>query len=65
MKVKTLTGKMNDFGTKPRVKIMKHTGDAAILVYEGSPKNMYEEMQGMNVNSFTVLGRGYIEIHVK
>ncbi len=63
MKVKALTRLMNDYGTKPRIKVIKHIEDAAILVYEGSPMNIDEETQGQKVNSFTALGTGYIEIH--
>ncbi len=63
MKIKVFAKMMNDHGTKPRVRIMKHTDDAAILVYEGDPRNMDEEIQGMRVNSFTVLGTGFVEIH--
>ena len=65
MKVRAITRMMNDYGTKPRVKIVKHTSDCAILVYEGKPDNMDAETAGLKVNSFTVLGTGFIEIHAQ
>ena len=65
MKVRVFTRLMNDHGTAPRVRVINHTDDAAILVYEGDPRNMDEEIQGMRVNSFTVLGTGFAEIHTK
>ena len=65
MKVKALASMMNDYGTKPRIKVMKHTGDASILVFEGRPQNMDEETEKLKVNSFTVLGTGFMEIHAQ
>lgn len=65
MKVGAITKLMNDYGTKPRVKIMKHTDDCAILTYEGKPENIDTEIANLKVNSFTVLGVGYIEIHAQ
>lgn len=65
MKIKVFVKLMNDYGTNPHVRVMKHTDDAAILVYEGDPRNMEEKIQGMRVNSFTVLGTGFVEIHTK
>ena len=65
MKVKVLTNMMNDYGTKPRVKIIKHCNDYSLLVYEGKPENIDEETSGLKVNSFTVLGTGFIEIHAQ
>ena len=65
MTVKALTRLMNDHGTRPRVKVMRDTGDAAILIYEGSPMNMDEETASMKVNSFTVLGVGFLEVHAE
>lgn len=65
MKVKALANMINDYGTKPRVKIMKHGKDCSVLVYEGKPENIDEETNGLKVNSFTVLGTGYIEIHAQ
>lgn len=65
MKIKMFAKLMNDYGTNPRVRVMKHTDDASIIIYEGDPRNMDEEIQGMRVNSFTVLGTGFVEIHTK
>lgn len=65
MKISALTNMMNDHGTKPRVRVLKHTDGVAILVYEGSPQNMDESIEKLKVNSFTVLGAGFVEIHTK
>lgn len=63
MKVSALTKKMNDYGTKPRIRVLRHTEDCTMLVYEGNPNNTDEEVAKLNVNSFTVLETGFIEIH--
>lgn len=65
MKVSALTKMMNDYGTKPRIRVLKHTEDCTLLVYEGNPNNTDEEVAKLKVNSFTVLGKGYIEIHAQ
>ena len=65
MKIKALTNLMNDHGTKPRVKVLKHVNGVAILTYQGKVENMDEETASLKVNSFTVLGEGFIEIHVQ
>lgn len=63
MKIKALTDLMNDHGTNPRIRVMMHMQGATILFYEGSIKTMDEETQRLKVNTFTVLGKGFIEIH--
>lgn len=65
MKVKALTNMMNDHGTNPRIKVLKHADDCLLLVFEGKPQNMDEEIKKLKVNSFTVLGTGFIEIHAQ
>lgn len=65
MKIRALTRLMNDYGTRPRVKVMRHIGEAAVLVYEGAPENMDEETAGLKVNSFTALGTGFLEVHAE
>lgn len=65
MKVIALTKLMNDYGTRPRIKVLKHTSDYALLVYEGKPDSIDEESAALKVNSFTVLGKGFIEIHAQ
>ena len=66
MKVKNLTNKMFDGGTKPRVKVLKYIGDYTnLLVYEGRPQNIDKETACLNVNSFKVLGEGFIEIYAE
>ena len=65
MKIKAITKMMNDYGTNPRAKIIKHCEDCAILVYEGHPDNIDEEIGNLKLNSFTVLGKGYLEIHAQ
>ena len=63
MKVKALTRLMNDYGTKPRINILDHRDGYSVLIYEGNPNNIDNEMADLKVNSFTVLGKGFIEIH--
>ena len=63
MKIKELTRRMNNHGTEARIRVLKHTDDANILVYVGYPRNIDEAIGNMRVNSFTVIGRGFIEIH--
>lgn len=42
----------------------KHIRDGySVLIYEGNPNNIDNEMAELKVNSFTVLGKGFIEIH--
>lgn len=65
MKVAALTKLMNDYGTKPRIKVLKHTSECSMLIYEGKPDNVDQETAGLKVNSFTVLGTGYLEIHAE
>ena len=66
MKVKDLTKKMLDGGTKPRVKVMKYIGDGMnMLVYEGKPQNIDKQTADLKVNSFVVLGEGFIKIHAE
>lgn len=65
MKIKALANLMNDHGTNPRVRVIKHTVDGALLYYEGKPQSMDEETAELKVNSFTVLGKGVLEIHAR
>lgn len=65
MKVKDLTKKMFDGGTKPRVKVLKYTGDANLLVYEGKPGNIDKETGELKVNSFQIMGAGLIQIYAE
>ena len=65
MKVNELTKLMNDHGTRPRIKVLKHMNDCTLLVFEGKPQNMGEEIEKLKVNSFTVLGKGFLEIHAQ
>lgn len=65
MKIKSLARLMNDHGTRPRVKILDHRDGYSVLVYEGNPSNIDNEMAELKVNSFTVLGKGFIEIHTQ
>lgn len=64
MKVKQLAKLINDHGTKPRIKVIKHYAGLTFLAYEGKPDNIDKEVSELKVNSFTVLGSGFIEIHV-
>lgn len=66
MKVSALTKLMNDQGTKPLIKVMKHSEeDCLFLVYKGRPSEIDEETARMKVNSFTILGEGYMVIHAQ
>lgn len=65
MKVKALARLMNDHGTKPRIKVLKHTDDYALLAYEGRPGDIDKTIAELRVNSFTALGTGFIEIHAQ
>ena len=65
MKVKAFVNRMNDRGTNPRINVFKYDGDASILVYEGSPERIDESVAARKVNSFTVLGKGFIAIYAQ
>lgn len=65
MKVKALTRLMNDYGTRPRINILDHREGCSILIYEGDPNKIDNETAELKVNSFTVLGKGFIEIHTQ
>lgn len=66
MKVKDLTNKMLDGGTKPRVRVLQYIGDGMnMLVYEGRPQDIDKKTADMKVNSFMVLGEGFIKIHAE
>ena len=66
MKVKDLTKKMFDGGTKPRVKVMKYIGTGMnMLVYEGKPQDIDKQTADLKVNSFQVLGEGFIKIYAE
>ena len=65
MKISALTKIMNDYGTKPKIRVLKHCNSNTVIVYEGRPDNISIEIANMKVNSFTVLGVGYIEIHTQ
>ena len=64
MKVNELLHVMNDHGTKPRVRIIAHYRDYSGLVYEGRLDYYDHTCADKKVNSFTVLGKGFIEIHI-
>ncbi len=64
MKIKDIERHMNDHGTKPRIRVLKHYDDYSEVIYEGSPYNVSEAIARMKVNSFTVRGVGFLEIHV-
>ena len=56
---------MNDRGTNPRIKVMKCMKGYTLLVYEGHPENADDEIKSLKVNSFTVLGKGFLEIYAQ
>ena len=65
MKVKELVNHMNDYGTKPRVEVFTSTDFGLCLIYEGSIKNIDEKTATLKVNSFTVLGKGFLQIYAE
>ena len=56
---------MNNRGTRPRIKVYKWKKDCVVLSYEGRPDNVGDEAGKLKVNSFTVLGAGYMEIYAQ
>jgi len=65
MKVKELVNHMNDYGTNPRMKVLTPTDLGMYLTYEGSVKNIDEKTAALKVNSFTVLGKGFLQIYAE
>lgn len=61
MKVKDLIRLMNDHGTNPRIKLLKCSDP----IYEGNPDYADNTMKQLTINSFTVIGRGQIDIYCK
>ena len=64
MKIKELIKPMNNHGTNPRIMVLKHYDGYSELIYEGSPRNVDTSIANEIVNSYTVKGKGFIEIHV-
>ncbi|MBR0081574.1 MAG: hypothetical protein IJP98_02405 [Clostridia bacterium] len=64
MKIRDIERHMNDHGTNPRIRVLKHNDDFSELIYEGSPYNIAETIAGLIVESFTVRGVGFLEVHV-
>lgn len=54
---------MNDYGTRPRVKIWRCEDFTKVLIYEGRIENLPDEIGIMKVNSFTASGVGFLEIY--
>lgn len=64
MKIKEFAHRMNDHGTKPRVKIWKcKTEWGTLLIYEGRPDEIPADIGNMKINSFVVSGVGFVEIY--
>lgn len=63
MKLQALTRLMNDHGTNPRIRILKKADLGYLLIYEGHPDAADDEMKQLKINSFTVLGKGLLEIY--
>ena len=58
MKIKDFAKRMADHGTKPRIRVFKDADeDMMLLVYEGRPDNIDEEIGKLKLNTFTVLGK--------
>ncbi len=65
MRVKDLVNYMNDNGTNPRVKVLIPTDLGLFLTYEGGVKNIDEKTAALKVKSFTVLGKGFLQIYTE
>lgn len=65
MKVKELVNHMNDDGTTPRVKVLVPCDLGLFLTYEGWVKNIDEKTAALKVKSFTVLGKGSLQIYTE
>ena len=65
MKVKDLTKRMNDYGTRPHIRVLQYETDCNLLVFEGKPDHISSEIASLTVNSFTVLGEGFLEIYTE
>lgn len=63
MIVYALTRHMNDYGTKPRIRVLKRNDSGYLLIFEGSIYPVDDEIGKLKVNSFTVIGRGHLEIY--
>ena len=63
MKIRDLVKHMNNFGTNPRIHVLKHSSDFSELIYEGAPYDARHDILEMTVSSFTVRGVGFLEIH--
>ena len=64
MKVKEFIKHMNDQGTNPRIKVYETHFDYNLLIYEGRPYEIREEIADKNVNGFTVRGVGFVEMYI-
>lgn len=66
MKIKELIKPMNDHGTNPRIMVLKHYDGYSELIYEGSPRKaeVDESIATLKVNTYTIKGKGFMEIHV-
>lgn len=66
MKVKDFAKRMNNHGTKSRIRVLKYTDDdMMLLVYDGRPDNMDGEVGKLKVNTFTARGEGFVEIYAQ
>ena len=63
MTIEELTKLMNDEGTKPNIAVLDMCEDYNLLIYEGNPDKADKEISERTVNSFTVLGRGFLKIY--
>lgn len=63
MKLQALTRLMNNYGTNPRIRILKKTDLGYLLIYEGHPDAADDEIKQFKIKSFTVLGKGLLEIY--
>ncbi len=61
MKVKELTSKIGDFGTKPRVYIQK----CGSILGGGTPEEIGKKYGGRQVNKFIVASTGDIKIFIE
>lgn len=67
MKIKDFCSRMNNHGTNPVITVYKHSNITAYnptdIIYEGNPYGVPAKIGNMPVNSFTVVGIGFVLIH--
>ncbi len=63
IKLQALTRLMNNYGTNPRIRVLKKVDFGYLLIYEGHPDGADDEMKQLKIQSFTILGKGLLNIY--